>query len=129
MSYFMAPSTHLPNETTFMDEMTILSVNAHYGLNDHSPLSIITSTEGFTLLLAKTDSATYLVIAQHMGSTVSTVELVSMRYADFVIQLIDEHIRQHPGIQREELDIHIRLKAKDHALRTPLPDDFMTPGA
>ena len=44
-----------------MDEMTILSVNAHHDLNDHAPLSIMTSTEGFTLLLAKTDSATYLV--------------------------------------------------------------------
>lgn len=112
-----------------MDEMAILSVNAHHDLNDHAPLSIMTSAEGFTLLLAKTDSATYLVIAQHMGRTVSTVELASVRYADFVIQLIDEHIRQHPGLQCEELDMHIRLKAKDHIPRTPLPDDFMAPDA
>lgn len=110
-----------------MDEMTILSVNAHHDLKDHAPLSIITSAEGFILLLAKTDSETYIVIAQYMGRTVSTVELASPRYADFVIQLIDEHIRQHSGIQCDELDMHIRLKAKDHVPRTPLPNDFMVP--
>ena len=55
----------------------------------------------------------------------STVELASVSYADFIIQLIDDHIRQHPGLQCEELDMHIRLKAKDHLTRTPLPNDFM----
>lgn len=110
-----------------MDEMTILSVNAHHDLKDHAPLAIMTSAEGFTLLLAKTQGATYLVIAQHMGRTVSTVELASARYAEFIIQLIDEHIRQHPGIECDDLDMHIRLKAKDHLPRTPLPSNFLGP--
>ncbi len=112
-----------------MDEMTILSVNAHHDLTERAPLAIITSAEGFILLLAKTQSATYLVIAQHMGQTISTVELASPRYAEFVIQLIDEHIRRHPGIQCEDLDMHIRLKARDHLPRTPLPGDFLRPVA
>ena len=112
---------------TIMDEMTILSVNAHQDLKDHSPLAIMTSAEGYTLLLAKLRNATYLVIAQHMGRTVSTIELTCVRYAEFVIQLIDDHIRQHPGIQADELNTHILLKARDHLPRTPLPDDFLGP--
>ncbi|KGA02106.1 hypothetical protein ACFO0O_06470 [Cobetia amphilecti] len=112
-----------------MDEMTILSVNAHHDLQDHTPLALTTSAEGFTLLLAKTQSETYLVIVQFLGQTVSTLELASARYADFVIQLIDEHIRRHPGIQGTDLDMHIRLKAKDHLPRTPLPSNFLAPAA
>ena len=34
-----------------MDEMTILSVNEHHDLKDHAPMAIMTSAEGFTLLL------------------------------------------------------------------------------
>ncbi|MGS0467573.1 hypothetical protein ACU8V3_10750 [Cobetia marina] len=110
-----------------MDEMRILSINEHQDLNAHSPLAIMSSADGFTLLLAKTQNATYLVIAQHMGRTISTLEFVSARYAEFVIQLIDEHIRQHPGLQSEELSTHIVLKARDHLPRTPLPGDFPAP--
>tara|TARA_B100000424_G_C22895086_1_gene476106 strand:- start:35 stop:373 length:339 start_codon:yes stop_codon:yes gene_type:complete len=112
-----------------MDEMIVLSINEHQDLNAHSPLAILSSEEGFTLLLAKTQNATYLVIAQHMGRTVSTLELASARYAEFVIQLIDEHIRQHPGLQSEELNTHIVLKAKDHLPRTAMPGDFLGPAA
>ncbi len=110
-----------------MDEMSILSVNAHRDIVDHVPLAITTSTEGYALLLARTQQATYLVIVQLMGRTVSTIELASSRYAEFVIQLIDEQIRQHPGLRGEELNTHITLRAKNHLTRTPLPGDFLAP--
>ncbi|MGS0467579.1 hypothetical protein ACU8V3_10810 [Cobetia marina] len=112
-----------------MDEMRILSINEHQDLNAHSPLAIMSSADSFTLLLAKSQNATYLVIAQHMGRSVSTLELASARYAEFVIQLIDEHIRQHPGLQSADLNTHIVLKARDHLPRTAMPGDFLGPAA
>jgi hypothetical protein len=58
-----------------MDEMSILSVNAHRDIVDHVPLAITTSTEGYALLLARTQQATYLVIVQCSGQVFLATEL------------------------------------------------------
>lgn len=69
----------------------------------------------------------FFVIVQRIGVTVTTIEVARQCYAELLVHLIDQHIRDSSNISTEELKSYITLEASDHSSRTPLLDDFLAP--
>ncbi|MEL0616525.1 hypothetical protein V6243_06740 [Cobetia marina] len=110
-----------------MAEMTIITLHGSPPDCHNTPLALTPSENGFTLILAGTQTNTFFVIVQRIGVTVTTIEVARQCYAELLVHLIDQHIRDSSNISTEELKSYITLKASDHSSRTPLLDDFLAP--